>query len=96
MSFKKEDIKKIAKLAKLQLSDEEIEEYTPQIQSFLGYIDQLKEVDIEGVEPTAQVGGICNVLREDQVSECEREIIQNALHQGEITEQGFIKAKRVL
>jgi aspartyl-tRNA(Asn)/glutamyl-tRNA(Gln) amidotransferase subunit C len=48
----KEEILHIAKLAKLNLSDEEIEKFRMQISPILDYIEKLKEVDTENVEPT--------------------------------------------
>lgn len=58
-------VRHIAKLARLTLRDDEIEKYVKELSAILGYIDQLQEVDTEGVEATAQVTGQSNVFRED-------------------------------
>lgn len=57
----------IAKLARLKLSDEEVEKMSKELTSILGYIDQLGGVNTDGIEPTAQVTGITSRLREDTV-----------------------------
>ncbi len=64
-----DDVKKLAELARLNLTDEEVARYTTELGSVLGYVEQLAEVDVTGVEPTSQVTGLQNVLREDVVVE---------------------------
>ena len=63
------DIKHVAKLANLPLSDKEIEKLGPQLEETLDYIEQLNEIDTTGVEPTAHVTGLENVTRNDSISE---------------------------
>ena len=60
-------VRHIAKLARLKLSDEEVKKFTKELTSILEYIDVLNELDTENVEPTAQVTGLSNVFREDEV-----------------------------
>ena len=55
MSIKRAEIVKIANLARLHFSDEELEAFAVQFERILDYIEQLKEVDLEGVEPTSHV-----------------------------------------
>lgn len=62
-----DDVRHIAKLARLNLSDAEVKKYSGELTNILGYIDMLKEVDTSSVEPTAQVTGAGNVAREDSV-----------------------------
>ena len=69
MQLSKEEIKYIANLARLELTEEELEKYGGQLSAVLDYIDQLKEVDTAGVEPTAQVTGMKNIFREDKAEE---------------------------
>lgn len=52
-----EDIKKVAKLARISISDAEVEKFSSEITNIMDWIDQLSEVDTEGVEPIAGVGG---------------------------------------
>ena len=67
MKLTKEQVEHVAQLARLGLSDKEVEKFQTQLSGILDYVEQLNEVDTEGVEPTAQVTGLTNVLREDKV-----------------------------
>lgn len=57
----------IAKLARLRLSEAEVETYANEIGSILAYVAILKEVDTNGVEPTAQIVGSSGILRDDAI-----------------------------
>ncbi|MGI8494735.1 MAG: Asp-tRNA(Asn)/Glu-tRNA(Gln) amidotransferase subunit GatC [Pyrinomonadaceae bacterium] len=50
------DVRKIAQLAHLEISDEEVEIYTPQMADIVAYVEQLKEIDTESVKPA--LGGL--------------------------------------
>lgn len=62
-----DQVRHIAKLARLNLSDAEVSKYAKDLTSILQYIDMLSEVDTTGVEPTAQVTGQMNSLRPDAI-----------------------------
>lgn len=62
-------VRHIAKLARLTISDEDIEKYAKELSSILQYIDMLSEVDTKNIEPTAQVTGQTNQLRKDEIYE---------------------------
>lgn len=64
-----EEVQHIAKLARLELKDGEGEKFSQQLNDILGYVEQLKEVDTEGVESTLQVTGLENVHRKDEVED---------------------------
>lgn len=96
MQLSKQDIEHIAKLARLKLSEDELTKYGSQLSGILSYIDQLKEVDTEGVEPTAQVTGLVNALRGDEVVEWDRTEVEIALKQAPELESGQVKVRRVL
>lgn len=66
MSLTNEQVKKLAHLAQIGLSDEEVEKLGGQISGILDWVKMLHEVDTEGVEPTYQVTGIDSVMREDK------------------------------
>ena len=66
-----DDVRHIAKLARLTLSDQEVEKFSKELSSILAYVELLQEVDTKGVEPTAHVTGLSNELREDTVEESE-------------------------
>lgn len=67
MSLSIEEVKKIAKLARIELTSAEEQRHADTISTVLDFVNTLNEVDTEGVEPTAQVTGLENVTREDVV-----------------------------
>ena len=72
MSISREDVLKIADLAKLHFSESEADAFVPQFQSILDYIEQLERVDVQGVEPTSHVSLTDDfaqrIFREDRTS----------------------------
>ncbi|HRY82357.1 MAG TPA: Asp-tRNA(Asn)/Glu-tRNA(Gln) amidotransferase subunit GatC [Candidatus Moranbacteria bacterium] len=65
------EVKHIASLARIGLSEDEIEKFSKDLSSILDFIEQLKEVDISGIEPTAHITGLQNKLREDKIENFE-------------------------
>ncbi len=63
------EVRKVAKLARLELSDAEVAEFTGQLSAILEYVEKMNELDTDGVEPLAHCLPISNVWREDDVSE---------------------------
>jgi aspartyl-tRNA(Asn)/glutamyl-tRNA(Gln) amidotransferase subunit C len=63
----KMDIEKVAKLARLTLSEEEKRRFESQLDQILAYIEQLNRVDTTGVEPTSHAIPIHNAFREDEI-----------------------------
>lgn len=91
----REDVLKLARLSRLRLSDEEIEQFEAEISEILTYIDQLSEVDTTGLEPTAQVTGLTNVMRDDTPVDYgadQKSLLKNA----PAVEKQQFKVKRVL
>jgi len=68
MALSPDDVRHIAKLARLNLEDREVEKFTRELGSILEYVDMLQEVDTTSVEPTAQVTGLVNSFREDAMT----------------------------
>ncbi len=64
------DIRYVAKLARLALTDDEIERFGKQLGDLLGHVDKLKELDVASVPATAQVVESRNVVRDDRESPC--------------------------
>jgi aspartyl-tRNA(Asn)/glutamyl-tRNA(Gln) amidotransferase subunit C len=62
-----DDVQKVAKLARLEFSAEQLPGFTVKLGAILEYIDQLAKVDTGNVEPMAHSTGLVNVLREDVV-----------------------------
>lgn len=67
MPLTKEQVEQVAALARLKLSPEETEKFTKELTVILEYVDQLKSVNTEGVEPKDQFIKAENVFREDTV-----------------------------
>lgn len=87
-------VQNIAKLARLDLSEQEIEKFSLQLSSILSYFDQLQEVDTNNIEPTSQVTGQKNMTRQDLVDQVE---IQEELIVCAPEREGkFVKVKNVL
>lgn len=91
----REDVLKLARLSRLHLSDEEVDRFKEEIGAILGYVEQLQDTSIEGLEPTQQVTGLKNVMREDVIKDYgtqPKELLQNVPS----THQGHLKVKRML
>jgi aspartyl-tRNA(Asn)/glutamyl-tRNA(Gln) amidotransferase subunit C len=89
------DVLKLARLAKLHLTEDEIERFSGEISAILEYVEQLQDVNLEGIEPTFQVTGLKNVMRADEVIDygaTPEDLLKNA----PATEDGHIKVRRVL
>ena len=67
MSLTLDEVRHVARLARLRLNEDELREMQQQLSSILDYMNMLQEVDIEGVPPTAQVTDVVNVVRPDEV-----------------------------
>lgn len=63
----RDDVLKLARLARLSLSEAEIEEYSRELSEILQYVEQLGAIDVEGLKPTNQITGLKNVTRSDTV-----------------------------
>src|SRR3989338_4762632 len=89
----REEVVRIAKLARLELSEQEMEKYSEELGAILSYIDKLKEVDTENVAITSQVSGLSSVTRADKVAEYgePEELIRMAPEH----EDGLIRVKAV-
>lgn len=81
------EVRKVAALARLDLTDKEVEMYTEQLSAILGYVGELQAVDTDNVKITSQVTGLSNVMREDKVEACDspEELINMApSHEGNL------------
>jgi aspartyl-tRNA(Asn)/glutamyl-tRNA(Gln) amidotransferase subunit C len=66
----REEVQHVARLARLHLSDEELERMREQLDAILAYVDKLRELDVEGVEPTSHAVPLVDVMRADAVTPC--------------------------
>ncbi|HEY9854829.1 MAG TPA: Asp-tRNA(Asn)/Glu-tRNA(Gln) amidotransferase subunit GatC [Stenomitos sp.] len=90
----RDTVRHVAKLARLELTEQEEAQLTEQLGSILGYVEQLGEVDTTGVEPTAHALPLANVLRPDtpHASLSQAEVLQNA----PAAENGMFRVPRIL
>ncbi len=85
----------VARLARLEFTPQEVEEFTHQLNRIIEYMDQLKELDTEGVEPTFHALAQTNVMRDDQAkpSLSQEEALANAPDRDE---RGFFRVPRII
>jgi aspartyl-tRNA(Asn)/glutamyl-tRNA(Gln) amidotransferase subunit C len=88
------EVRRIAKLARIGLTDEEVAKMSVEIGNILEFVEQLQKVDVSNTPPTDQVTGLVDVWREDEVrpSLSREELLANAPKQ----KDGYIVVKRVL
>ncbi|MEA5502768.1 Asp-tRNA(Asn)/Glu-tRNA(Gln) amidotransferase subunit GatC [Halotia wernerae UHCC 0503] len=90
----REQVRKVALLARLELTPEEEEQFTTQLGSILGYIEQLNELDVSDVLPTTRAIDVSNVTREDELQPYpDREAILNSAPE---QEGEFFKVPKIL
>lgn len=65
----RDDVLKLAQLARLELTDDEVESFSTELSDILQYVEQLSAVDTKGLKPTNQVTGLTNVTREDEIKD---------------------------
>jgi len=87
------DVEHVAKLARLELTEEEKTKFTTQLGDVLKYVDQMNEVDTTGVEPMAHAIDFVNVMRDDNVNyeQSKEELMKNAPSE----ENGFFKVPKI-
>lgn len=91
----REDVLKLAQLARLGLTEEEVAEFADELSAILQYVEQLSGVDVDGLEPTSQVTGLTNVMRPDVVKDygyAPAKLLENVPS----TANGQIKVKRMI
>ena len=94
MSVDTKTVRHIAKLARLQMSDDEVEALVPELNNILGWIEQLGEVNTDGVEPLTAVIDQKLRLREDVVNDgnCREAVLANAPD----AQHGFFAVPKVI
>ena len=68
-------VKKLAHLARLGLTPDEIKQHAAELSDIIGFFEQLKEVDTDGVRPIAQITDLENVQRVDAVVDCDSDAV---------------------
>jgi aspartyl-tRNA(Asn)/glutamyl-tRNA(Gln) amidotransferase subunit C len=93
VSFDEKDVAKIARLARLSLTPEELHLYAQQFEKILGHVDELKKAQTEGVPATSNPMGAKNVMREDVPEPAEGEAF---LALAPAREASFFKVRKVI
>ncbi len=91
----REDVLKLARLARISLSENEVDEYVGELSAILQYVEQLSGVDVAGLEPTNQVTGLTNVMRADEVKDygyAPQDLLRNVPY----TQDNMLKVKRMI
>ena len=95
MSLTSQQVKDIAKLARLELNEVETIMYAEQLSAVLEYINSLKEVDTKGVEETLQVTGLEDVVREDIVNKSDLKTTEKLISAFPDKKGNLLKVKAV-
>ena len=96
MAITKKEIKHIAKLARLGLSEQEKNKFTEELSAILGFVDKLNEVKTNKIEPTAQVTGLENITREDKGKKKTKKETDKLLDLAPEVENRHVKVKAIL
>ena len=94
MSVTNEQVRHIAKLARIAMSDEEIERLVPELNNILGWVEQLQEVDVSGVQPMTAVIANHQRFRDDEVTA--GAIRDKVLANAPMAEHGFFAVPKVI
>ncbi|HET7098973.1 MAG TPA: Asp-tRNA(Asn)/Glu-tRNA(Gln) amidotransferase subunit GatC [Patescibacteria group bacterium] len=92
----KQDVLHVAKLAKITLTDAEVDKFTTQLSSIISYMDELNTVEISNIEPTTQTTGLSNVFRKDEINTDQVLSQDEALSGTEKTHNGYFKVDAIL
>ena len=93
MKLSKQEVEKIAKLSRLELTEDEKDKFAGQLSAVLDYVGKLDEVNTENVAMTAQVTGLENVYREDNADQFDKQ--KELIKQAADSEDNLIKTKSV-
>jgi aspartyl-tRNA(Asn)/glutamyl-tRNA(Gln) amidotransferase subunit C len=89
-----QQVRHVALLARLQLSDAELQRVRSDMDEMLAYVDKLGELDTSGVEPTAQVGEIGTAMRRDEVTN--RPAAAEMLANAPARERGYFRVPKIV
>jgi aspartyl-tRNA(Asn)/glutamyl-tRNA(Gln) amidotransferase subunit C len=94
MSISKDKVSHVAKLARLNPSDGDIDLYTGQLKRILAHVEKISEIDTEGVEPTMSTTPVSGPMREDVIkpSLTQDEALKNA----PVSEKGCFKVPKII
>lgn len=96
MKLSTDDTKHVAKLAKLDLTSDEISKFTKQLSGIINYISELSQVDTRSIEPTAQTTNLTNVTRSDTAMSDKCLTLDEALSGTENVKNGSFVVPQIL
>ena len=88
-----DEVKHVAQLANLSLSESQVNLFQKQLSEILHYVETLNKVDTKNIEPTSQVTGLETVIREDETGNCLTQ--EEALSGTKSTKDGYFKVKGI-
>lgn len=91
----KQEVKHIAKLAKLDISDKEVGMFKEQLSGVIEYVSELNKVDTKNTEPTSQTTGLLDVKREDIIDQKNSLTVDETLSGTEKTHNGYFKVTAI-
>ncbi|WP_094604209.1 Aspartyl/glutamyl-tRNA(Asn/Gln) amidotransferase subunit C [Sporomusa silvacetica DSM 10669] len=94
MKINRQDVENVALLSRLEMTAEELEAYSSQLNAILEYVDVLNKLDTKGIEPTAHVLQLKNVMRPDEVKPSLPQEL--ALSNAPEVEDGYFKVPKVM
>lgn len=90
-----QDVLKLARLARLRLTKDEVAQFGEELSAILDYVTQLDGVDTEDLEPTSQVTGLTNVTRPDELKDygpTQKDLLKNV----PVIEKSYVKVRRMV
>lgn len=94
MKITRQEVEHVAKLARLELTEQEADTFTGQLDAILSYVDKLKELNTDGIIPTAHAVPMENAFREDQVQPSIG--VENALANAPARAESFFRVPKVI
>ena len=92
----KEQVQRIATLARLKLQEQEVETYQQELSQVLDYFDTLQKVDTDKVEPMTHSTGQENISREDEAQSEKPDVVERIMELVPHAKEGFLKVKSIL
>jgi len=95
-NISKKEVEHIAELARIRIGEKEKDKLTEDLGAILGYIDKLKEVNTEGIEPVSNIAGLESVFRKDEKPlRPQEEKTRQIIDQAPEIKDGYVKVKSV-
>ena len=91
-----DDVRKVAKLCRLEIPDDDIEKYSNQLEGILEYIAQLERIDTLNVPPATRAVEVVNVFREDTIVSSSSDVREKILDQAPQREGEFFRVPKIL